>query len=117
MVGWNFSVTRLGTSNVQSEKIWHHRLFKELCASYLKPKGSQFKYKLQSKNSSEYHIEHVQSLAVLGGLVVVLHGEGDGIDHDKHEDGILEWLRRDEPPHFVLDAVLRDIPAHILVEM
>lgn len=58
--------------------------------SYLKPKRSQFKYKFQSKNGSEDHVQHIQGLAVLSRLVVILHGEGDGVYHDEDEDGVLE---------------------------
>lgn len=40
----------------------------------LKSKSSQFEDKLESEDSSEQHVEQVERLAVLVGLVVVLHG-------------------------------------------
>lgn len=41
---------------------------------------------------------------------MVLHRKGNRVDHDQDEDRVLERLRGDEPPHFVLDAVFGDVP-------
>lgn len=39
---------------------------------YLKPERAQLEYELESKNSSEYHIEDVESIAILFVLTIIL---------------------------------------------
>lgn len=38
-----------------------------------------------------------------------LHSERDGVNHDEYEDGVLEGLRRNEPPYLVLYPVLGNV--------
>lgn len=64
----------------------------DLATTYLKSKGSQFKNEFQSKYCSENHIQCIQHLAVRLGLVVVLHGERYGVNHDENEDRVFERL-------------------------
>ena len=43
------------------------------------------------------------------GLLIVLHGQGERVEHDGGEDGVLASWRRCEGPQLVLDRVLRDV--------
>ena len=43
------------------------------------------------------------------GLLIVLHGQGEGVEHDGGEDGVLASGRGCEGPQLVLDWVLRDV--------
>lgn len=48
---------------------------------------------------------------------MILHREGERVDEDEHEDGVLEWLRSDEPPHLVLDAVFGNVSVHEMIKI
>ena len=41
--------------------------------------------------------------------MVELHGEGEGVEHDRHEDSVLAKGAGGERPQLVLDRVLGDV--------
>lgn len=82
--------------------------------AYLEPEGCQLEDKLECKDCCEYHVKVIQHVSVHVWLPVELHGQRHRIYHDQDEDRVLEWLRRHEPPHFVLNPVLGYVPAHRL---
>ena len=82
--------------------------------SHLKSKSSKFEDELKSEEDGEDDVEAVQHLGVGSRLVVVLHGEGQGVEHDRHEHRVLAHRRRGKGPQFVLQRVLRDVAPHRL---
>ena len=47
-------------------------------------------------------------------LVMELHGEGEGVEHDGHEHGVLADGGGGEGPEFVLERILGDVSSHRL---
>ena len=45
-------------------------------------------------------------------MLVVLHGQGEGVEHDGGEDGVLAGRGGGEGPELVLDRVLGDVTSH-----
>lgn len=70
-------------------------------------KSGQFKDKLEGEDGCENHVKHVERIRIELWLAIKLHGEGDCVDHNKDKDCVLERLRCNKPPNFVLNSVLR----------
>lgn len=75
----------------------------------LEPKSGKLEYKFKSENSSENHVEHVESVGVELRLSVEFHRKCDCVYHNQNKDCILKRLWRNKPPHFVLNAMFRDV--------
>ena len=81
---------------------------------YLKSKSSKFEYKLQCEKYCEYYVQGVKYLRVELRLLIELHGEGQGVEHDGHEHRVLAHGGGGEGPQLVLNRVLRNIAPHRL---
>ena len=77
--------------------------------TYFETERGQFEHKLQREDGGEDHVEFVESVSVLGRLAVKFHAQRDRVDEDQREDAVLERLRRDQPPNFVLESLLGDV--------
>ena len=80
----------------------------------LKSKSSKFEYKLQREKYGENYVQSVEYLRVQLGLLVELHGQGESVEHDGHEDGVLAHGGGGEGPQLILYRVLRNITPHWL---
>jgi len=72
-------------------------------------KSGQLEYKLESKDSGEDHVHNIQSFSVACRLSMKFHGQCYSVDQDENKDGVLKWLRRHEPPDFVLEPIFWNV--------
>ena len=79
---------------------------------HLEPEGGELQEELQREEDGEDDVEDVKEVGVSLRLAVELHGEGERVDEDHGEDGVLEGGRGDEGPQLVLHGVLGDVAAH-----
>ena len=79
---------------------------------HLEPEGGELQEELKREEDGEDDVEDVEEVGVALGLAVELHGEGERVDEDHGEDGVLEGGRGDEGPQLVLHGVLGDVAAH-----
>lgn len=80
----------------------------------LEAKGGELEDELEGEDGGEDHVETVEEVGVRRRLLVELHRQRHGIDHDERKYRVLERLRRDEPPDLVLYAMLRNVTPYRL---